>query len=667
MQTGYLTDSKMTFSEDFDSFSTWTGTQGVWDTSRYYAPNGVAGYEGELQWYVNPHHAPTASANPYKIRDGVLDITAKPATTDVLASIEGQTYTSGMITTYHSFSQVYGYFEMRAQLPAGQGLWPAFWLLPVDGIWPPELDVMEVLADKPNVLHTTVHTQTDGPKKIADDHYQISSEAKVSDTSSGFHIYGVNWEADKITWYFDGEQIFQTATPADMHTPMYMLANLAVGGNWPGAPDPSTPFPATMHIDYIRAYDSLPAGAGAASAPTPTSVPAPVTLGTGTDTVTLAISEDAYEGDARFIVTLDGVRVGGVQTATASRAAGQSQLVHVKGDFGHGARKIGVRFLNDHWGGTPSMDRNLYVTSVAVNGTDTRQSAALFSSGLKTFDVAADTPALAPAADPNTLVLEVSEDAWLEDARFLVSVDGTYIGGAHAVTASHALGQTQRLTFTGDFGAGPHRVSVRYINDSWGGSPDTDRNLYIHAVELDGVRASNGAVAFYNTGSADFYFAGDPAETLASRSMAASPVGATEVGRAAAVEARSGAGAVAFGPDDADARVLRLYRAALERLPDEDGLRFWVGSLRDGASLTDLGKAFLESPEFSSRFGTPDDPAFVAHLYESILGREGDAGGTTFWTDELARGARREDVLIGFSESVENRQETAPLFLPGMG
>lgn len=661
MQLEASANPKMTFSEDFEAFSTWTGASGVWDTSRYYAPNGVTGYEGELQWYVNPNYAPTASANPYKLSGGVLDITAKPATPDVLPSIEGQTYTSGMITTYHSFSQVYGYFEMRAQLPAGQGLWPAFWLLPVDGIWPPELDVMEVLADEPDVLHTTVHTQTGGSKKISDDHYQISSESKVSDTSSGFHIYGVNWEADKITWYFDGKQVFQTATPADMHTPMYMLANLAVGGNWPGAPDSSTPFPATMRIDYIRAYDSLPAGAGAA--PTPTAVPAPVTLGAGADTVTLAISEDAYEGDARFVVTLDGVQVGGVQTAVASRAAGQSQLVHVKGDFGHGTRKIGVRFLNDRWGGTPSTDRNLYVTSVAVNGTDTRRNAALFSSGLKTFDVAADTPAPAPAADPNTLVLEMSGDAWLEDARFLVSVDGRYIGGAHAVTASHALGQTQRLAFTGDFGAGPHRVSVRYINDSWGGTPDTDRNLYVHAVELDGVRAPNGTVSFYNNGAADFHFADDPAEAPAPQAMAAAPAGATELGRAAAVEARSSAGSVAFDPDDAG--VVRLYRAALARLPDEDGLKFWVGKLRDGASLTELGKAFLDSREFSARFGAPDDPAFVARLYEGVLGRRGDAGGTAFWTNELAQGARREDVLIGFSESTENRQETAFLFSPG--
>jgi Ca2+-binding RTX toxin-like protein len=82
----------------------------------------------------------------------------------------------------------------------------------------------------------------------------VSSSAVVADTSAGFHTYGVDWEPDFITWYVDGQQVFQTATPADMNKPMYMIANLAVGGDWPGSPDGSTTFPATMQIDYIRAY-----------------------------------------------------------------------------------------------------------------------------------------------------------------------------------------------------------------------------------------------------------------------------------------------------------------------------------------------------------------------------------------------------------------------------
>jgi hypothetical protein len=152
------------------------------------------------------------------------------------------------LETAHSFSQTYGYFEMRAELPAGQGLWPAFWLLPANGTWPPELDVMEMLGNEPNRVYQTAHSGATGT------HTMVSSSAVVSDTSAAFHTYGVDWEPDLITWYVDGQQVFQSATPADMNQPMYMIANLAVGGDWPGSPDGSTAFPATMQIDYIRAY-----------------------------------------------------------------------------------------------------------------------------------------------------------------------------------------------------------------------------------------------------------------------------------------------------------------------------------------------------------------------------------------------------------------------------
>ena len=92
-------------------------------------------------------------------------------------------FTSGVLTTYCIFSQAYGYFEMRARLPAGKGLWPAFWLLPTDQSWPPEIDIMEVLDDNPRKLYGTVHYKS---TKI-----QARIVAAVPDTSQGFHSYGV--------------------------------------------------------------------------------------------------------------------------------------------------------------------------------------------------------------------------------------------------------------------------------------------------------------------------------------------------------------------------------------------------------------------------------------------------------------------------------------------
>ena len=150
---------------------------------------------------------------------------------------------------------------MRAQLPAGQGLWPAFWLLPANGSGPPEIDVMEVLGNNLTTLYTTALTNQTGT------HTSSGTGTTVPNMSLGYHTYGVDWEVDYITYYFDGQQIFKTATPADMHQPMYMIANLAVGGYWPGMADGTTPFPAQMKIDYIRAYTD------GGTAPPPTQPP----------------------------------------------------------------------------------------------------------------------------------------------------------------------------------------------------------------------------------------------------------------------------------------------------------------------------------------------------------------------------------------------------------
>jgi len=239
----------MTFDDEFNSLNLWNGS-GTWSTSYAWAqPNGVTlSGNGEQEWYINSMYAPTSSVKPWTVSNGILTLTAAPAAPSIQPLINNYQYTSGMITTYNSFSQTYGYFEMRAQLPQGQGLWPAFWLLPEDGSWPPEIDVMEVLGNDMTTLYTSVHTNSTGV------HTSVGGNPKVADMSLGFHTYGVDWEASTITFYFDGQQVYQTATPSDMNKPMYMLANLAVGGGWPGNPDATTRFPAKFSIDYIRAY-----------------------------------------------------------------------------------------------------------------------------------------------------------------------------------------------------------------------------------------------------------------------------------------------------------------------------------------------------------------------------------------------------------------------------
>jgi beta-glucanase (GH16 family) len=240
----------LTFSDEFDSFRPWRGRSGVWRTTfgdgthlgldrRSLPPN------GELQIYVDPDIAgPRGSLglNPFSVRNGVLEITAVPTAPELKPLLNNYAYMSGVITTQPSFSQTYGYFEMRAKLPRGKGLWPAFWLLPANQSWPPEIDVMESIGDPSQVFVTTHSTATKAEgfeRRIAGDE---------------FHTFAVSWDENDVVWYIDGREAGRHRTPSDMHKPMYMLANLAVGGNWPGAPDARTRFPATYEIDYIRAY-----------------------------------------------------------------------------------------------------------------------------------------------------------------------------------------------------------------------------------------------------------------------------------------------------------------------------------------------------------------------------------------------------------------------------
>jgi beta-glucanase (GH16 family) len=264
----------LTFRDEFNggSVNLWNGVSRArgsgWNTNYWWADakGSTLPGNGEVEWYINHLYRPTSNAIeagdivlPWRItkdaNGSYLTLTASPVKDKARSLINGYRYSSGMVQSYYTHTQTYGYFEMRAKLPAGKGVWPAFWLLPADGSWPPEIDIVEVLGHEIDTLHTTVHTNE------FNRHTSKGTSTVVPDMSSGFHTYGVDWQADYITWYFDGRQVFKAATPSDLNKPMYMIANITVGGNWPGMPDNTTPWPAEMHIDYIRAYSELRAGA----------------------------------------------------------------------------------------------------------------------------------------------------------------------------------------------------------------------------------------------------------------------------------------------------------------------------------------------------------------------------------------------------------------------
>ncbi len=224
--------------------------------------------------------------------------------------------------------------------------------------------------------------------------------------------------------------------------------------------------------------------------------PASVTTGSGSDTLVLSMSEDAYLGDAQFTVAVDGMQFGGTFTTTALHAFGTSQTFNFMGDWGVGAHTVTVNLLNDAYGGTPATDRNLYVNAISYDGTASGQKAALMSTGPKSFSVTDTTaipgtailpPSVTTGSGSDTLVLNMSEDAYLGDAQFTVAVDGVQLAGTFTTTVSHASGGSQRFNFMGDWGVGPHTVTVKFLNDAYGGTPATDRNLYVNGISYDGA------------------------------------------------------------------------------------------------------------------------------------------------------------------------------------
>ena len=174
-------------------------------------------------------------------------------------SMNGYAYTSARLKTQGKFSFKYGYIEMRAILPKGQGIWPAFWMMGNSGSWPAcgEIDIMEKIGGtgRENTVHGTVHWGTSNPYN----HMQYGNSTVVGDDlSGGFHTYAVEWSEKYIRWFVDDKQYCEIDISQDQFQmfkqEFYILINLAVGGDWPGSPNAETIFPQRYIIDYIRVY-----------------------------------------------------------------------------------------------------------------------------------------------------------------------------------------------------------------------------------------------------------------------------------------------------------------------------------------------------------------------------------------------------------------------------
>jgi beta-glucanase (GH16 family) len=169
-------------------------------------------------------------------------------------------FTSARLDTENKFELAYGRIEARIRVPVGRGLLPAFWALGNNlesAGWPAsgEIDVMEVNGAKPQTVSGTIH----GPRRGHKDFAVGGELTEDVPLSSGFHVYGARWTPDRIEFTFDGE-VYAVVTRASLPSgsrwsftrPFFLLLTLPVGGNWLGAPDSTTPWPATMLVDWVR-------------------------------------------------------------------------------------------------------------------------------------------------------------------------------------------------------------------------------------------------------------------------------------------------------------------------------------------------------------------------------------------------------------------------------
>ena len=227
----------------------------------------------ELQNYT------TSRANSALDGQGNLVITAR-------READGS-YTSARMTTKDKYELRYGRIEARIQIPRGQGIWPAFWMLGADFpqvSWPNsgEIDIMENVGYEPHRVHGTVHGPGYSGGAGISGMYQHPQGWSFADT---FHTFAIDWSPGVITWYVDGQQFHQVTRASVGSNPWvfdqayFLILNVAVGGQWPGNPDGSTQFPQQMKIDYIRVFDNGNGGGTGGGTGT---------LPTGTGTIRLA-------------------------------------------------------------------------------------------------------------------------------------------------------------------------------------------------------------------------------------------------------------------------------------------------------------------------------------------------------------------------------------------
>ena len=459
---------KLTFASNWNQFDDQATGNPLWTTTLPHGLRTIAG-TGELEYDSDS----SVGTNPFSVdANGNLDITATPG-----SPVAGLPYTSGVITTQKSFAQLYGYFEMTATLPAGTGMWPAFWLLPANLSGTDELDVMEEMGSNPSQYTGTLHSPDNG---IA------GATFPTVDLTAGSHSYGMYWTPTTISFYLDGKLLGTAPTPADMDTPMFMIADLAIAKTV----SPTTTFPATLAISDIQAYAYDPSVPGPVA---PLDVTVPATLAAVSDRITavtgVAINDPTASASDVFSVTLSDKSLGTL-TVTATGAAkvtiNDTWTVQLSGSLTDvNATLQTLTYENVPTGATAATSDTLTVAATDTSGNVDSERVAISLSSVATppqFVALGATPQRVVANGHDVFVL--SAGAIADPAQNAGQTDA--IVNFHA--AASAGGSTDFIALHG-FAATSQLVFDHYANS--GGKP----NLAMQYYRVEGP-AGNSPIFF---------------------------------------------------------------------------------------------------------------------------------------------------------------------------
>lgn len=213
---------------------------------------------GQLWWHNEREYYTEGRMQNARIEDGRLIIEARQEDMKGSPDWAGQEYSSARLITRGKQDWTYGFFEIRAKLPCGRGVWPAIWLLSSTGRWPNdgEIDIMEQVGHEPGRIHATLHHTATNAGTAA-----FHGMTDVGDSCNAFHNYQLDWRKDSITALIDGKPIMHADKGSADYAQwpwdhkFYLILNIAVGGAWGGAKgiDPAA-LPAQMEVDYVRVY-----------------------------------------------------------------------------------------------------------------------------------------------------------------------------------------------------------------------------------------------------------------------------------------------------------------------------------------------------------------------------------------------------------------------------